>query len=100
MTVLLRALTDRWLESRERNAGDIASQRNADADERRSKKAELAEHNQTNQHGQANHQQERRPKQELVVRQSQKTENQPKQDEPHAMGCVEAHPTPPHGCLL
>jgi hypothetical protein len=62
--------------SRERNPGDIAGQRNADASERRAEKIKLAEHSKTAQHSQPNNEQERRLKEEFAVSQREKTENQ------------------------
>jgi hypothetical protein len=44
---------------RQRNAGHIAGQRNADAFERPTKKIKLAEHNKTNKHCQPDDEQER-----------------------------------------
>jgi hypothetical protein len=47
------------LDPRQRNAGDIAGQRNADSCERPIKKIDLAEHNKTTKHCQPDHEQER-----------------------------------------
>src|ERR1700721_4780301 len=74
-------LTGLRLRSRYCHAGHIANQRNADADERHPEKEKLAEDDQTSEHGQPNHKQERRMKEDFAVTQGEKTENNPEKKE-------------------
>ena len=39
-------------------------------------------------------------KQELAMRQYEKSENQAEQNQSQAVAGIEAHPTPPHGCFV
>ena len=85
------------LSPRQRNAGYIASQGNADTDESRTEEIDLAEQSKTTKRCQPDNEQEWGSKQEFAVSQCEKTENQAEQNKCHAVGGIEAHPSPPHG---
>lgn len=85
--------------SRQRNAGEVASQSDADPYQRRAEKIASAKQNKTTQHCQPNNEHKGRLKEELAVRHCEKTENQAEQNQRHAVAGIEAYPTSPHCCF-
>lgn len=85
---------------RSNDACDIADQGNGDAGKGNAEPIELAQHDEPSKHGETNCEQIGGAEEKLSVIKRQEAKDEAKQDEPHAVTGIEAHPSSQHSCFV